>query len=273
MHGLGNDFMVIDGVTEHISLDENQIKQMADRRYGVGFDQLLIVEPPLDPENDFRYRIFNADGYEVEHCGNGARCFARFVTQKGLTNKNPIKVETMTGEIELKIREDELVAVDMGKPIFAPENIPFNASQEASQYNLSIEYNGQNENITFGALSLGNPHAVITVDSIDTAPVQSLGPILEKHPAFPLRVNVGFMEILDHHQINLRVFERGVGETPACGTGACAAVAYGVQTEKLDSPVTVNLPGGQLEIEYSGGDSSILMTGPAVTVFEGKIQL
>ena len=193
--------------------------------------------------------------------------------QKGLTNKNPIKVETMTGEIELKIREDGLVAVDMGRPCLAPNSIPFDTPEEASEYNLSIEHNGQNHNITFGALSVGNPHAVIIVDSVETAPVSSLGPVMEKHPAFPLRVNVGFMEIVDHHQINLRVFERGVGETPACGTGACAAVAYGVHTGKLKSPVIVNLPGGQLEIEYSGDNSAIIMTGPAVTVFEGKILL
>lgn len=272
MHGLGNDFIVIDGVTEHIELNAEQIRQLSDRKFGIGFDQLLLVEPPLDPEQDFRYRIFNADGYEVEQCGNGARCFALFVLNKGLIHKSLINVETINGHIQLQITDNNQVMVNMGPPNFTPAHVPFKTEQEARQYLLPIEnkeHNGSQEDISFSVVSVGNPHAVITVDDIDTAPVQSIGPALESHERFPKRVNVGFMEIVNKNHIKLRVYERGVGETLACGTGACAAVAVGVNLSVLESPVTVDLSGGQLNIEYQGGNSPIFMTGPAVTVFEG----
>ena len=270
MHGLGNDFIIIDGVTEHVELNDDQIRQLSDRRFGIGFDQLLLVEPPQDPDQDFRYRIFNADGYEVEQCGNGARCFALFVLDKGLISADIIKVETMSGNIQLTITDNNLVTVNMGPPVFTPAQVPFKTNTEAKQYSLPIEYNGRKEDIKFSVVSIGNPHAVITVDAVDSTPVQHLGPVMESHQAFPNRVNVGFMEIIDRHNIKLRVFERGAGETKACGTGACAAVAIGINTGVLESPVTVSLTGGQLNIEYDGDNSPILMTGPAVTDFEGK---
>lgn len=276
MHGLGNDFIVIDGVTKHIELTTEQIQQLSDRKFGIGFDQLLLVEPPLDPEQDFRYRIFNADGYEVEQCGNGARCFALFVLNKGLAHKSLINVETINGHIQLQITDNNQVTVNMGPPDFIPAHVPFIAEQENSQYVLTIdnkEHNGSQEDISFSVVSVGNPHAVITVSDIDTAPVQSIGPTLESHKRFPKRVNVGFMEIVNKNHIKLRVYERGVGETLACGTGACAAVAVGVNLSVLESPVTVDLSGGQLNIEYQGGNSPIFMTGPAVTVFEGTTTL
>lgn len=273
MHGLGNDFIVIDGVSEHIDLDAEQIQGLADRKFGIGFDQLLLVQPPLDPEQDFRYRIFNADGYEVEQCGNGARCFALFVLNKGLTHKNLIKVETINGNIQLKVADNNLVTVNMGAPDFTPANIPFKTEQEAKQYALPIEHEGKIEEISFSAVSVGNPHAVITVNDVDTAPVSSIGQTLENHECFPKRVNVGFMEVINKNHIKLRVFERGVGETLACGTGACAAVAVGVHSGTLKSPVQVDLRGGQLNIEYQDNNSPIFMTGPAVTVFEGTITL
>ncbi|HEY9135690.1 MAG TPA: diaminopimelate epimerase [Pseudomonadales bacterium] len=276
MHGLGNDFIVIDGVTKHIELSAEQIQQLADRKFGIGFDQLLLVEPPLDPEQDFRYRIFNADGYEVEQCGNGARCFALFVLNKGLAHKSLINVETINGHIQLQITDNKQVTVNMGPPDFIPAHVPFITEQESSQYVLTVdnkEHNGSQEDISFSVVSVGNPHAVITVSDIDTAPVQSIGPALESHKRFPKRVNVGFMEVVNKNHIKLRVYERGAGETLACGTGACAAVAVGVNLCVLESPVTVDLRGGQLNIEYQGGNSPILMTGPAVTVFEGTTTL
>lgn len=276
MHGLGNDFIVIDGVTKHIELSAEQIQQLADRKFGIGFDQLLLVEPPLDPEQDFRYRIFNADGYEVEQCGNGARCFALFVLNKGLAHKSLINVETINGHIQLQITDNKQVTVNMGPPDFIPAHVPFITEQESSQYVLTVdnkEHNGSQEDISFSVVSVGNPHAVITVSDIDTAPVQSIGPALESHKRFPKRINVGFMEVVNKNHIKLRVYERGAGETLACGTGACAAVAAGVNLCVLESPVTVDLRGGQLNIEYQGGNSPILMTGPAVTVFEGTTTL
>ncbi len=273
MHGLGNDFIVIDGVSEHIELDAEQIQGLADRKFGIGFDQLLLVQPPLDPEQDFRYRIFNADGYEVEQCGNGARCFALFVLNKGLTHKNLIKVETINGNIQLKVTDNNMVTVNMGAPDFTPANIPFETKHEATQYTLPIEHNGKTEKISFSAVSVGNPHAVITVNDVETAPVSSIGQTLESHECFPKRVNVGFMEVINKNHIKLRVFERGVGETLACGTGACAAVAVGVHSGTLESPVQVDLRGGQLDIEYQDNNSPIFMTGPAVTVFEGTLTL
>ena len=269
MHGLGNDFIIIDGVTEHIELNDDQIRQLSDRHFGIGFDQLLLVEPPQDPDQDFRYRIFNADGYEVEQCGNGARCFALFVLNKGLISSNNIKVETMSGNIQLSVTDNNMVTVNMGPPAFAPAQVPFKTDTRAKQYSLPVEYNGHKEDITFSVVSVGNPHAVISVDAVESAPVQHLGSSLENHQAFPNRVNVGFMEVVDQHTIKIRVFERGTGETMACGTGACAAVAVGINTGVLESPVSVSLTGGPLTIEYGGGNSPILMTGSAVTVFEG----
>jgi len=269
MHGLGNDFIIIDGVTEHIELNDDQIRQLSDRHFGIGFDQLLLVEPPQDPDQDFRYRIFNADGYEVEQCGNGARCFALFVLNKGLINSNNIKVETMSGNIQLSVTDNNMVTVNIGPPAFEPAQVPFETNSKAKQYSLPVEYNGHKEDIKLSVVSVGNPHAVISVDAVESAPVQHLGSSLENHQAFPNRVNVGFMEVVNQHTIKLRVFERGTGETMACGTGACAAVAVGINTGVLESPVNVSLTGGPLTIEYGGGNSPILMTGSAVTVFEG----
>ncbi|MDE1465265.1 diaminopimelate epimerase [Spartinivicinus poritis] len=269
MHGLGNDFMVVDLVTQHCKLNEDLIRSLADRHRGIGFDQLLVVEPPSQPNNDFKYRIYNADGGEVEQCGNGARCFARFVLDKKLTTKNHIKVETLSGDIELIVEADGNITVDMGIPKLAPSRIPFNAPQQQATYKVQT-VGGE---IELGAASMGNPHAVLVVDSINNAPVNTLGAELESHPDFPQRVNVGFMEVLSRQEINLRVFERGVGETQACGTGACAAVVVGCIQGLLDEQVTVNLPGGSLTIQWQGEGHSVKMTGPACRVFEGQIRL
>lgn len=269
MHGLGNDFMVIDLITQRARLSNDQIRQLADRRFGVGFDQLLTVEPPRSPEMDFRYRIFNADGSEVENCGNGARCFARFVRDQRLTHKREIHVETAGGPLVLKVDKDNQVTVDMGRPRFEPAALPFDASEDRPLHRLEVD----GEMLQIGAVSMGNPHAVLRVDSVDTAPVDRLGPLIERHPRFPRRVNVGFMQILSRHEIRLRVYERGSGETLACGTGACAAVASGIRQGLLESPVTVHLRGGDLRIEWSHDEASLLMTGPAVRVFDGRIAL
>ncbi|QTF92629.1 diaminopimelate epimerase [Halomonas sp. BM-2019] len=269
MQGLGNDFMVIDLVTQRARLQDDQIRRLADRRFGVGFDQLLIVEPPRDPEMDFRYRIFNADGSEVENCGNGARCFARFVRDQRLTHKHEIRVETAGGPLVLLVEDDGRVRVDMGEPRFAPEALPFDAAEERLLYPLEVE----GQRVEIGAVSLGNPHAVLRVDDVERAPVARLGPAIEAHPRFPKRVNVGFMEVVSPHEIRLRVYERGSGETLACGTGACAAVACGVRQGLLESPVTVHLPGGDLAIEWAGPGTPLAMTGPAVRVFDGRIAL
>ncbi|MBD3895418.1 diaminopimelate epimerase [Halomonas sp. ML-15] len=269
MHGLGNDFMVVDLVTQRARLRDEQIRQLADRHLGIGFDQLLIVEPPHDPDMDFRYRIFNADGSEVENCGNGARCFARFVRDQRLTHKHEIRVETCGGPLTLTVENDGQVSVDMGAPRFAPQAIPFDAAEERPYYPLEVD----GESLEIGAVSMGNPHAVLRVDSVDAAPVARLGPLIEHHPRFPQRVNVGFMQIVSPHEIRLRVFERGSGETLACGTGACAAAAWGIRQGLLESPVTVHLPGGTLSIDWSGGDASLTMTGPATRVFDGRVAL
>ncbi|MGR2738382.1 diaminopimelate epimerase [Billgrantia sp. Q4P2] len=269
MHGLGNDFMVVDLVTQRARLRDEQIRQLADRRFGVGFDQLLLVEPPRDPDMDFRYRIYNADGSEVENCGNGARCFARFVRDQRLTHKREIHVETAGGPLTLAVQDDGQVTVDMGSPRFAPETLPFDAAEDRPLHRLEVD----GETLEFGAVSMGNPHAVLRVDDVDTAPVERLGPMIEHHPCFPRRVNVGFMQVVSPHEIRLRVFERGSGETLACGTGACAAVASGMRQGLLESPVTVHLRGGDLRIEWPGGDAPLLMTGPAERVFEGRIAL
>lgn len=269
MHGLGNDFMVVDMISHHVHLRPEQIRRMSDRNMGIGFDQLLLVEPPGKPDVDFRYRIFNADGSEVEQCGNGARCFAVFVREKKLTDKDVIRVETKKGDIELKINEDGRVLVDMGEPVFQPDLIPFKASEEAPLY--SIETDG--ETLQASAVSMGNPHAVIQVAELQDQFVERFGPLVEAHELFPEKVNVGFMEIVHKRFIKLRVYERGVGETLACGTGACAAVASGVVRGVLESPVEVKLPGGNLKIEWAGKGNTLKMEGPATTVFEGKIRI
>ncbi|TCS44016.1 diaminopimelate epimerase [Reinekea marinisedimentorum] len=266
MHGLGNDFMVIDGVTQAVELNESQIEKWASRNFGIGFDQLLLVEPPSRPDRDFRYRIFNADGSEVENCGNGARCFARFVLDNKLIDNPLIRVETAGGDLELHVQDDGQVTVDMGRPRLRPEKIPFNASERAALYPLNV--NG--EVLHIGAVSMGNPHAVLKVENVDTAPVETLGPLIENHADFPQRVNAGFMEVVDRNHIKLRVFERGVGETLACGTGACAAVVSGIINGWLDPRVSVKLPGGELIIEWPG-EGNVMMTGPASRVFEGYI--
>ncbi len=267
MHGLGNDFMVIDGITQSVDLNEACIERWADRHFGIGFDQLLLVEPPTRPDRDFRYRIFNADGSEVENCGNGARCFARFVVDHNLIHSDRIRVETAGGDLELIIRDDGQVTVDMGRPRLAPDKIPFLADERALLYPLQTE-SGMNLSIT--AVSMGNPHCVLKVDSVETAPVETLGPELEQHDRFPQRVNVGFLEVVDRTHARLRVFERGVGETLACGTGACAAAVAGRLNNWFDDHVHITLPGGTLLIEWSG-EGNVMMTGPVETVFEGVV--
>ena len=269
MHGLGNDFMVIDLVTQHAQLSPRLIRQWSNRHTGIGFDQLLVVEPPGQPDVDFRYRIFNADGSEVEQCGNGARCFARFVQDKRLTAKSEIKVETAGGPITLSVREDGQVTVNMGAPRFAPEEIPFQAERESLTYTLEVE--GQLYDVS--AVSMGNPHCVTLVTDLMQLPLEQIGPSFEHHPRFPRRVNAGFMQIVDRHHARLRVFERGVGETQACGTGACAAAVAGIRTGHLVSPVNIELPGGALHIEWAGPGAPVMMTGPAVRVYEGQIRV
>lgn len=269
MHGLGNDFMVIDLVTQSGFIRPERVRELADRNFGVGFDQLLLVEQPSRPDVDFRYRIFNADGSEVENCGNGARCFARFVTDQSLTGKRDIRVETASGIMTLSLTEDRQVTVDMGAPILEPSQIPFLVDHFAPEYQVHIDGIGE---VTLGAVSMGNPHAVIRVEDVDAAPVQEWGSIIEPYRLFPRKVNVGFMQVLDEQHIRLRVFERGAGETLACGTGACAAVVSGQLRGWLKPGVTVSLPGGDLFIEWDG-QSNVRMTGPAVTVYEGRISL
>ncbi|WP_421867456.1 diaminopimelate epimerase [Motiliproteus sp.] len=269
MHGLGNDFMVVDLITQRARFTPERVRELSDRNFGIGFDQLLLVETPTDPEMDFKYRIYNADGSEVENCGNGARCFARFVTRKRLTGKQTIAVQTAKGPLYLSLVDNDRVRVDMGEPVLKPERVPFQAEQQSAEY--PIEINGQLYQI--GAVSMGNPHGVLRVDSVDSAPVESLGPALESHPSFPERANIGFMEIVDRNNIRLRVFERGAGETLACGTGACAAVVSGQLRGWLDSDVCVQLPGGKVDINWNGYGSSVIMTGTADTVYEGRVQL
>lgn len=269
MQGIGNDFVVIDGISQSVDLNAAQIRYIADRHFGIGCDQLLLVERPTVDHADFRYRIFNADGGEVEQCGNGARCFVRFVHDHGLTQQREIRVQTAGGMITPKLEDDGMVTVNMGAPRFAPEAIPFIAKQAALTYALQIAGQG----LTIAALSMGNPHAVQIVDNVDTAPVSSQGPLIEAHPRFPQRVNAGFMQIVDTHCIRLRVFERGSGETLACGTGACAAVVAGIRLGHLQSPVSVSTRGGELRIRWAGDNEPVWMTGPAATVFDGEINL
>ena len=269
MHGLGNDFMVIDGVTQSVFLTDELIRKLADRHRGVGFDQLLLVEAPYDPDLDFHYRIFNADGSEVSQCGNGARCFARFVSLKGLTDKQDIKVSTANGKMVLSLQEDVQVRVNMGKPIWEPAKVPFIANKFEKNYLLRTEL----QTAICGVVSMGNPHAVLQVENVQTAPVNELGPLLENHERFPERANIGFMQVVNRHHIKLRVFERGAGETQACGSGACAAAAVGIMQGALDSPVRVELPGGTLMIEWQGEGSPLYMTGDAEHVYDGFLKL
>ena len=273
MHGIGNDFVVIDAVNQDIELTGDQVRFIADRHFGVGCDQLLLVERPTRTGAEFRYRIYNADGGEVQQCGNGARCFARFVHDRGMSGSTKIAVETAAGMIYLELEDDGQVTVDMGVPSFEPESLPFeaDANDEVDAEYHQLVVNG--EKYAIGAVSVGNPHAVLLVDSVDKAPVETLGAAIESHERFPERVNVGFMEIMDRSHIRLRVFERGVGETLACGTGACAAVASGIHNGLLDNAVQVELKGGCLTIRWKGNDNSLLMTGPAQTVYQGKMTL
>lgn len=243
------------------------IRRLADRHTGIGFDQLLVVEAPYDPETDFHYRIFNADGSEVEQCGNGARCFARFVRMKGLTNKHAISVSTKKGKMVLNIEEGDQVTVNMGEPVFEPSKIPFKAKQKEKTYILRAE----DKTLFCGAVSMGNPHVVTVVDDTETADVDTLGPLLESHERFPERVNAGFMQVISRNEINLRVYERGAGETQACGSGACGAVAVGILQELLDNEVKVHLPGGDLKIRWQGPGKPLYMTGPATHVFDGQL--
>jgi len=268
MHGLGNDFVVIDAITQDIDLTTEQIIAMSDRHLGIGCDQLLLVEKTTIPKAEFRYRIFNSDGGEVEQCGNGARCFAVFVRQQGLTTNDIIPVETAGGLIELKIKADQVV-VDMGAPDFSPQSLPFLVDNQFESYNLMV--NGAEYAI--GAVSMGNPHAVMQVTDLDKVDIETLGRAIEGHEQFPNRVNAGFMQVISRNEIRLRVFERGVGETQACGTGACAAVAVGRLHGQLDEQVTVHLVGGDLTIQWPGDGLSLMMTGPATTVFDGKINI
>ncbi|RXJ72628.1 diaminopimelate epimerase [Veronia nyctiphanis] len=267
MHGLGNDFVVVDCVTQNAFFSPELIRRLADRNTGIGFDQLLIVEPPYDPESDFHYRIFNSDSSEVSNCGNGARCFARFVRMKGLTNKNQINVSTSSGRMILNIDRDNMVRVDMGEPEFVPSKIPFKANAEEKTYILRVA----DQTLFVGAVSMGNPHCVTVVDDVDKADLELLGPLVESHERFPERVNAGFMQVVSRNAIRLRVYERGVGETQACGTGACGAVAVGIVQGLLDDKVEVSLPGGKLFIEWRGPGHPLFMTGPASHVYDGQI--
>ena len=269
MHGLGNDFVVINNIDGSLKLEQQRIRELSDRYTGIGFDQLLVIEKASVAVAEFNYRIFNADGGEVEHCGNGARCFARYVYDKGLTNNRTIEVNTTGGLITLHLLENQDVTVEVGTPVFEPADIPFLAPQEQNTYEINVGGTA----LTVGAAAIGNPHVLVQVDNVDTAPVDTLGPLLESHDQFPNRVNVGFMQIIDTENIKLRVFERGVGETKACGTGACAAVAIGNKQGLLDKSVSVSLPGGLLKIEWKDFQSSIEMTGTCSTVFEGQTKM
>lgn len=269
MHGCGNDFVVLDLISQRFILKDRHVRKLADRHFGIGCDQVLVVEPPGRPDVDFRYRIFNADGGEVEQCGNGARCFARYVRDKRLTGKDTLRVETKGGIIELHITRNKQVCVNMGTPVLTPSEIPFIAPERATIYTIDV---GE-DSYEIGAVSMGNPHAVLLVDDVRSAPVTALGAQIETHTRFPQRVNVGFMHVRSPSEIDLRVFERGTGETLACGTGACAAVVSGQLRGLLGQEVQVNLPGGSLQIEWRGEGQPVMMTGPATTVFEGQIQL
>ncbi len=282
MHGAGNDFVVIDAINQSVNLTAEQYRFLADRRLGVGADQILVVEKAPTSEVDFRYRIFNADGGEVEQCGNGARAFVKFVTQKGLTKKRRIRVSTMAGIIELQLEDDGNVTVNMGAPILEPGKVPFDTSGLRGKHEgadmvwpLYLEHQPGKEGQTtyVSVVSMGNPHAVQVVENVDAAPVETDGPLIERHRRFPARVNAGFMQIVDRHSIRLRVYERGAGETLACGTGACAAVVAGIRRGVLESPVRVEARGGVMHIAWAGASEPVMMAGPAVSVYDGEIAL
>jgi len=269
MQGHGNDFVVIDGVSQAVALTPERIHALADRHFGVGFDQLLVVEKPASPENDFRYRIWNGDGGEVEQCGNGARCFARFVLDEGLTAKHEIRVETAGGVIRPRVEASGQVTVDMGEPRFRPQDVPFAAEAPALVYPLSVA----GRVVEVSVLSMGNPHAVQLVEDVERAPVTTEGPLIEHHPAFPRRVNAGYLQPVTRSHVKLRVWERGAGETLACGTGACAAVVAGIRRGLLDTEVRVTTRGGDLGVRWNGGQGPVMMTGDAVRVFEGEFEI
>jgi diaminopimelate epimerase len=280
MQGAGNDFVVIDAIHQQIDFSPEQWRRLADRRFGVGADQILIVERPTAAGVDFRYRIFNSDGGEVEQCGNGARAFARFVSDKGLSGERSIRVQTMSGIIAPRLENDGSVTVDMGAPVLEPAAVPFDAAGLQGRpegrdtlWPLGLHLGIIEQTVFVSAVSMGNPHAVQTVDDVETAPVAELGPQVEHHPRFPKRVNAGFMQVIDRSHVKLRVYERGAGETLACGTGACAAVVAGVRRGLLDSPVRVSARGGELSIAWAGEGEPVYLSGPAVTVFEGEIEL
>jgi diaminopimelate epimerase len=280
MHGAGNDFVVIDAINQHIDFSPEQWRKLGDRRFGVGADQMLVVEKPQSPGCDFRYRIFNSDGGEVEQCGNGSRAFVKFVAEKGLTTLRSIKVETKAGIIVPRLEDDGSITVDMGPPVLEPALVPFDTEGlegtpqgRDTLWPLVLELGGARETTMISVVSMGNPHAVQIVDDVDTAPVELNGPLIERHVRFPKRVNAGFMQVLNRQHVKLRVFERGVGETLACGTGTCAAVVAGIRRGLLDSPVRVDARGGQLSIAWAGEGQPVFLTGPAVTVFEGEIEI
>ncbi len=269
MHGLGNDFVVIDAVSQAVAMTPELARKLADRQRGIGCDQILLVEPPANLNVDFRYRIFNRDGSEVAQCGNGARCFAKFVHDQKLTGKKQLRVETTAGLIELHYDNPKKIRAAVGIPEFTPSNIPFDADETALTYPLQVA----DETLEIAALAIGNPHAVLRVEDVDTAPVAELGPLIESHRRFPEKTNVGFMQVISRHEIRLRVYERGAGETLACGSGACAAVVAGIRQDLLDSPVTATLKGGTLEISWPGGSEPVTLTGSATTVFQGRIRI
>jgi len=276
MHGAGNDFIVVDAIHQDVDLSAEQWRRLADRRFGIGADQILVVERPVTAGVDFRYRIFNSDGGEVEQCGNGARAFARFVSDKGLSTEDSIRVETMKGIIAPRLESDGSVTVDMGAPRLAPGELPFDSAGldgrvEGEDTAWPLDVDGRT--VFVSVVSMGNPHAVQVVEDVDTAPVESMGPAIETHPRFPRKVNAGFMQVVDRHHVRLRVFERGAGETLACGTGACAAVVAGIRRGLIDSPVRVSARGGELRIAWDGPAQPVYLSGPAVTVFEGEVEV
>lgn len=280
MHGAGNDFVVIDAINQRIDLSPEQWRRLADRRFGIGADQILIVERPVEPGCDFRYRIFNNDGGEVEQCGNGSRAFVRFVSDKGLTDKRSIRVQTMSGIITPRLEDDGSVTVDMGAPVLEPARVPFDSKGltgipqgRDTLWPVTVSDQGTEQTVLVSVVSMGNPHAVQVVDDVETAPVAQTGPQIEHHPRFPKRVNAGFLQVKDRQHVKLRVFERGAGETLACGTGACAAVVAGIRRGLLDSPVQVQARGGKLTISWAGEGEPVYLSGPAETVFEGEIEL
>ncbi|MGI4843054.1 MAG: diaminopimelate epimerase [Janthinobacterium lividum] len=276
MHGAGNDFIVVDAIHQDVNLSTEQWRRLADRRFGIGADQILVVERPVSAGVDFRYRIFNSDGGEVEQCGNGARAFARFVSDKGLSGEKSIRVETMKGIIAPRLEEDGSVTVDMGAPRLDPAEVPFDAAGldgRAEGEDITWPLPVGSETVFVSVVSMGNPHAVQVVDNVDSAPVETMGPAIETHARFPRKVNVGFMQVVDRRHVRLRVFERGAGETLACGTGACAAVVAGIRRGLLDSPVRVSARGGELSIAWAGAGQPVYLSGPAVTVFEGEVEI